>query len=76
MQAKETRVMDNGGFGAVVRGGAAKFLKCHFDRNAQGILKQEDGCKVNCSQNTAPAEMLRRHNIPGFRVSEPRKAKD
>lgn len=64
------RVADNGGVGAIVRGGAGygKFLKCQFQRNANGILEKRDGCKVNCNHNTAPASALARHNIPGFQA--------
>lgn len=71
LQAEATSIVNNGGFGATIRGGVARFVKCHFERNEQGILTQEDGCKLNCSQNTASGESLSRQNIPGFRPSNP-----
>jgi len=66
LHAVESKILNNQGVGAIVRGGSARFLKCNFDRNARGVLKKEDGCKVNCNHNTAPAEVLAKHGIPGF----------
>jgi hypothetical protein len=64
----DSRIVDNGGIGAIIHGGSGKLVKCKFDRNAKGILKKESGCKVSCSHNIAPASILARHPIPGFQA--------
>ena len=69
VQVIDSRIAGNGGHGAIIRGGAARFAKCYFGRNAKGILQKEDGCKVNCNHNTAPASALARQSIPGFQAT-------
>ena len=69
LNVEETRIINNAGYGAAIRGGTAKFIKCHFD-NGQGLLLQEEDCKLSCSQNSAPAATLSKQNLPGFRAEK------
>jgi len=68
IQVLNTKITENGGCGATLTGGAAKFQKCHFARNRGGILKKEDSCKTNFNHNTAPPSALTKP-IAGFQAT-------